>query len=213
MLKPLGLYVDEVNKKAMECFYYNKEYQYYFENYNFDIAYRYDNNSTYNNMDFASVKQKDGQDQIIGIIRINVDRNNNCITSIAAISFNKRELEFSKDCVQVIHDCFLIYKFNKIRFSGFSNNPAIRSYQALMDRIGGKKVGEYEEEAKILDGSYVNDIVFECLRKNFKPIINHRVAIDEKDLEELYIYKQVREFEEKLRESRIKDGKQSKWFY
>ena len=194
MLRPIELYVEDINKRIVDECYYNIDYQYYFGNSNFKI--KTDEKDTYKKHSFASIKKcenKDGKDTILGVIQLEIDRDTYSISNMSAFSFGRRDPVFGMDCMQAIHNCFLVYRFNKLKITVIEGNPAIKSYMSLMKRIGGRQVGVFEKECVMLDGKFRDMILLECLRSNFKPMVTREnsdwhIQINKTDLDDLIEY-------------------------
>ena len=69
--------------------------------------------------------------------------------------------------VRFIEYLLLERKFRKIRFICVKGNPIESAYNRFIDSNGGRKVGYYEKEDKLIDGEYHDSILYEITRERF----------------------------------------------
>jgi len=161
---------------------YESELQLLFLNITYDLNYQYymgvawQNKfkcfeSNYNDIEMVS---KDMDNKVIGYIRVNVDRASNTITGMSIINFysfnkekSKERLIFGRDVVKFIDDIFNKYKFRKIRYAVCSGNPIESTYDKLTDKYGGRIVGYYLKEDKLLDGEYHDYKMYELFAADY----------------------------------------------
>ena len=161
MLKPAQLYKDELNKKMVEG-WYDIENAYYHAtpaSYMIDVP---DNNKETHM--FVSV---DKEDNIIGYISYQVDWEVMSADNFGVISFDKGNLLFIRDIYQAIMNLFNVYRFNRIAWFCYTDNPAIKGYRKFVRKLNGREIGIFRQTAKLMDGKIHDYVCFEILRSDF----------------------------------------------
>lgn len=122
---------------------------------------------TYNAVDFASVYNN----EILGMIGYQVNRDANCVFGLNIISFNQKEKQlyfiFGKDVMTAIKNVFEKHGFNKIGFSVIIGNPIEKTYDKLIKRYNGRIVGIKKQETKLLDGKLYDVKLYEILAEEY----------------------------------------------
>lgn len=88
---------------------------------------------------------------------------------LQAINFKKNSLctTFANDLKQLINDIFMKYNFRKLTFTVHIGNPAEKFYDKYIDKIGGRIVGIYKQEDKMIDGNYYDTKMYEVMKEDF----------------------------------------------
>ena len=161
MLKPAQLYEEELQKKNVEI-WYNEKYMYYSTTGMHTIQLE-DNNC--DKHQFVSV---DKNNNVIGYISYNVDWCALNADNFGIMSYEIGNIEFIKDCYQVVYDLFKKYHMNRIGWFAFSDNPAVKGYKKFINKHGGKQCGYARQVCKLIDGKLHDVIEFEILAKEFQ---------------------------------------------
>lgn len=80
----------------------------------------------------------------------------------------KQNLEFIKDVHKAIVGLFYKYNMNRLQWSCYIDNPAIRGYRNFIKKYGGRECGHYRQIVKLQDGKLHDIVEFEILAKEFK---------------------------------------------
>ena len=162
MLRPAQLYKEQLELKNIESWYKPENIYYHggTGEYSFNIQ---DNNAEVHS--FVSI---DKHNNAIGYIGYCVNWVTMSVDNFGMISFDKGNLEFIKDLYQAICDCFEVYHMNRISWSCYADNPAIRGYRNFIKRYGGRECGYYRQIAKLQDGRLHDSVCFEILASEFK---------------------------------------------
>lgn len=162
MIKPAQLYIEQLNRKEVESWYDLKNI-YYIGWTGSSMTSIPDNN--YNSHHFVSVDKKDN---VIGYISYNISWITMSADNFAIISFNKWNIEFAKDLYSIICDLFEKYKMNRISWSCYIDNPAIRGYRNFIKKHGGRECSYKRQIAKLMDGKLHDLVEFEILAEEFR---------------------------------------------
>lgn len=161
MLKPAQLYREELQKKYVEC-WYKPENQYYSGWTGMQIPDLPDN--CYDTHDFVSV---DKDNNVIGYISYRVSWITMSADNFGIISFGN-SVEFAKDVYKAICDLFEKHNMNRVSWSAFIENPAVKGYRNFIKKHGGRECAYHRQVAKLLDGKFHDDVEFEILASEFK---------------------------------------------
>ena len=71
------------------------------------------------------------------------------------------------DLGQALTDIFERFKFRKLNFSVVIGNPIEKSYDKMIDKYGGRIVGIYKQEIKLIDGEYYDEKLYEITREDY----------------------------------------------
>lgn len=164
MLQPAQLYKDELQIENVKAWY--KSENIYWNGYAGDSVIDLPEDN-YNRHCFVSV---DGKDNLLGYITYGVDWVAMSASGFGAISFKKNSIEFAKDLYKVIHNCFEVYHLNRVEWSCYADNPAIRGYRNFIKRYGGKECAYYRQVTRLQDGKIHDSVHFEILREEFKKV-------------------------------------------
>jgi len=126
---------------------------------------------TYRQHDFISI----WENKIIGHIYYNINRIPNAVDSFVCVHFgDKHSYVFAKDLLTAVKDIFEKYKFNKLCFCVVIGNPVEKTYDKLVKKHGGRIVGVWKQDRKLLDGNLYDVKCYEILAEDyFNTIKNH----------------------------------------
>lgn len=164
MLKPAQLYSTELNDKFTSSWYDISNIYYTGDTGFYDIELP-DNNS--NSHNFVSV---DSDDNVIGYICYRVDWKSRSAYHFGIISFDKGNLEFIKDVMIAVDECFTKYNLNRVEWICYEDNPAIKMYKHFIKHHGGVQSAYHREVALLMDGKLHNSVEFEILKSEYKPL-------------------------------------------
>lgn len=156
MLKAAQLYSEQLKIKFLEIAY-DKKYMFYNSGWSEEYKPSDDN---WGQHEFVSLVGN----EVIGYIKYDINQRSNNITNMRIINFSDNKIAFSKDVLKVIKDIFFKYKYNKINFGVFIGNPAEKIYNKFIKKYGGKVIGTYKEETKLLDGNFYDLKVYEVFK-------------------------------------------------
>lgn len=121
--------------------------------------------STWNKHEFVSVHNG----VVLGYLKYSIDRSNETAYALQIINFSyKDNIQFSKDLYQFLVDIFEKFQFRKLKFCCYVGNPIEKMYDKYIDKFGGRIVGIYKEDTKLIDGNYYDLKEYEILRKDYK---------------------------------------------
>lgn len=121
---------------------------------------------TWNKHQFVSLNAKG---EVVGYFKYNIDRDTLNCGGLLIVNFKKDTLSrvFGTDLKQIIDDIFIKFKFRKLKFGVIVGNPAERFYDKYITSIGGRVVGTYKDECKLIDGNYYDYKEYEVLRNDY----------------------------------------------
>lgn len=159
MLKPAQLYKDELQRKYIER-WYDISAQYYVsgaERNALDIPDEPDNRCY-----FACV---DHQDNVVGYFSYSIDWQAHSVARIGLISFVETpNILLINDVIKHIKSLFANNNIRRVEWGAYEDNPAMRGYEKLAARFGGRKIGTYRQCCMLLDGKLHDFSVFEILK-------------------------------------------------
>ena len=161
MLKPAQLYKEELQECMLKSWYKPENIYWHSSTteYLLDIP---EDNGEYHN--FASI---DKNDNVIGYITYRVDWITMSASWFGIISFDKGNIEFIRDILQAIYNCFEVYHLNRIEWCCYADNPAIRGYRNFIKKYGGRECGYFRQCSKLMDGKLHDSVSFEILSEEF----------------------------------------------
>lgn len=165
MLKPAIKYKDQLEKLQSEI-WFNDKYKYWNSSIYYD-AIQIDD-STWCKHQFVSVVN----DEVIGYIEYDILRAEHNVASLSIINFSDNKVTFGRDLMKALKDIFEVYKFQKIKFSVIIGNPIEKSYDKLIKKYGGRIVGVYKNDAKLIDAQYYDRKLYEILASEYFNTVN-----------------------------------------
>lgn len=160
MLVPAQLYKEELKKKIVST-WYNLEYQYYWQSYNNEP--NFEDNNIYTRQ-FAFISK----DKITGYFSYSLDNSSKSLYNMGLLSFEKVNYKFIKAVLSHIKWLFDEKIIDRIEFFAYEDNPAIKGYDKIIKRFGGKRVGKFTRSQKLYDGKLHNTIFYEILKEDYK---------------------------------------------
>lgn len=163
MLKPAKLYENELKLLFAEIMF-DEAFMYADVNSYRDELKLVD--STWTKHQFASVNEKG---EVVGWFSYSINRDSGAAYALQIVNFKKDVLcpTFGKDLKTLFEELFLKFKFYKLNFSVVIGNPAEAFYDKYIEQIGGRILGYYEKDVKLIDGQYYDLKMYEVMRENF----------------------------------------------
>ena len=153
-------YADALKEKLYDT-WFNEKYKFWnFSTYYSDIDIK---NETWEEHQFVSILD----DEIIGYICYEVNRTSNYCMGLGIINFTDNKIVFGRDLGQALTDIFEKFKFNKLKFSVVIGNPIEKSYDRMIQRYGGRIVGIFRQETRLIDGNLYDVKQYEILRSEY----------------------------------------------
>lgn len=113
-------------------------------------------------------------DEVIGYIAYDVARGDNSVSGLRIINFSDNKAVFGVDLVKALKDIFEKYKFRKLNFNVVIGNPIEKSYDKMIKKYGGRIIGTYKEDVKLIDGEYYDTKLYEILASEYFNAINNK---------------------------------------
>ena len=141
----------------------------------FDPAYKFMNGvpytdeftvdeTTMNQHSFVSI----WKGEIVGFIRYYIDRITNNVSGLYCVHFGKKHsILFMRDLLSVVSGIFKNFGFYKINFTVIVGNPIEKAYDKLIARYGGRIVGVYKHDARLIDGKFYDLKMYELLASDY----------------------------------------------
>lgn len=161
MLKPAQLYKDRLQEENIKSWYRPENIFWSGWTGDSQINIQEDN---YEWHQFVSV---DKEEQVIGYIAYNINWTAMSADRFGIISFQKGSIEFAKDLYKAICDLFEVYHMNRIAWTAYTDNPAIRGYRRFIKKHGGRECGYHRQTARLQDGRLHDSVDFEVLASEF----------------------------------------------
>lgn len=160
MLEPAIKYKDQLEKLQLDI-WFNDKYKYwncgiYYQTLTIDV-------DSWNRHQFVSVING----EVIGYISYNISRGDNNVYSLSIINFTENKTAFGMDLGHALKDIFERYKFRKLNFDVVVGNPIEKSYDKMIEKYGGRIVGIYKEDVKLIDGEYYDKKLYEILSDEY----------------------------------------------
>ena len=163
MLDVAKKYEEEIHKKYYDT-WYDPHYQYYRDSSGDRLPQFADN--CYERRDFVCLDEKDHH--VIGYISYSFNEVSRSAFNFGIISFEKCNLTFAKDLLQVISDIFFKFHLDRMEFWCIADNPAVKGYRSFIKRFGGREVGYLRRSTRLMDGKFHDTLIFEILREDLK---------------------------------------------
>lgn len=161
MLAPAQLHEEELNKKILEIWYKEK---YMFWNNSIFHSISEIPKDTWNTHDFVVLNN---HDEVIGRISYEVERSEHQVCNMSIINFSEDIIAFGYDLRKVIDDIFIKFGFRKMKYCVIVGNPVEKNYDKLTGKYGGRVVGIYHKDVKLMDGQLYDCKVYELLREDY----------------------------------------------
>jgi hypothetical protein len=161
MLKHAKLYEDQLKRLYIES-----TFDPYFK-YAITAPYRDElklTDTTWTGHQFVSVHEE----KVIGYINYDIERSHESVTNFLIMHFgNEYPYVFGKDVMIAVRDIFEKYGLRKLAFGVVIGNPIEKTYDKLAQRYGGRIVGIYEKEKRLIDGQFYDFKTYEILATNY----------------------------------------------
>ncbi len=158
MLKPAQLYKAELQRKYIER-WYDLSAQYYVSNTGRNALDIPDNPEE--KCYFACIAN-DGS--VVGYFSYEIDWQTHSVERIGLISFTDTpNVLLINDVIKHVKSLFENNGIRRVEWGAYEDNPAMRGYEKLAARFGGRKVGTYHQCCMLLDGKLHDLSVFEIL--------------------------------------------------
>ena len=154
-------YADELKTK-MQSIWFDEKYKYYnSQNYysEFNIA-----DNTWSQHQYVSV---DSNNKVIGFIDYSINRQTNAVSNVGIISFSNNKLTFARDLISAFKDIFDKFRFHKINFFVILGNPTEKHYDKMVEKCGGRIVGIYKQDVKLIDNKLYDIKIYEITRTDY----------------------------------------------
>lgn len=119
--------------------------------------------STWGIHEFVSIHNN----EIIGYMKYSIDRDSGVAWGMMVVNFKKPNIIFAKDLKKFLTDIFDKFKFRKLKFAVYVGNPIEKSYDKMCKKYGGRVVGVYKEEDRLIDGNYYDFKMYEIMRDDY----------------------------------------------
>ena len=154
-------YKEQLQKKFQGIWFVDKYKYWNFDNYYKDFM---PDDESWNHHQFVSI---DTNGEIVGYISYSIDRQSHMAYGFSIINFIDNKIVFGIDLGQALADIFEKFKFRKLRFSVIVGNPIEKAYDKMVVKYGGRIVGTYYKEQRLIDGELYDQKLYEILRKDY----------------------------------------------
>lgn len=154
-------HIDELKRKFHNT-WFDEKYMFYHEESFFDDIKISDD--TWDKHQFVSL-DKDGE--IVGFIGYEINRQTYSCHSLNIINFSDKKAVFGMDLGQALVDIFERFNFRKLTFSVIVGNPIEASYDKMVDKYGGRVVGIFKEDTKLMDGNLYDEKFYEIMSEDY----------------------------------------------
>lgn len=157
-------HVDKLTAEYRKMFSQLDKYKYYMASVWCEYQIKIDE-SNWNRMQLVSL---DKEGNVIGYFSANINREIIAADNMQAINFgDKGNFIFATDLVAFIEKLFVEFNMQKINWRVCMGNPIEKMYDKFCLKVGGRIVGIYEQDYKLVDGEIHDGKAYELLRKNF----------------------------------------------
>ena len=108
---------------------------------------------------------------ILGYISYAIKRMDNYVSSVNIIHFggknSKGGIVFGRDVITAMKDVFEKYGFGKICFCVVIGNPIEKTYDKLIKRYGGRVVGVFKKDTRMIDGKLYDVKHYEIMAEEY----------------------------------------------
>jgi len=177
MLQPAICYKEQL----MELYHrtwFDEKYKYYNAD-NWVASINVDD-STWNKHQFVSVLNG----RVIGYIAYDVCRADDSVVGLRIINFTDNTVAFGVDLREALRNIFEKFHFRKLVWSVLIGNPVESSYDKIADLYGGRIVGTYYQDVKLMDGTFCDQKFYELLASDYFNSDGYKRSRKEKTHEE-----------------------------
>ena len=165
-------YKEELKQKLIKCWYKDKYIYYFAGEYN---ELQIGNNADYRH-DLAHINPV--TNEVDGLFSYNYDGRSRSMSGFGLVSFTDNGALLMKDVIKHIIEKFENGDAQRVEFWAFEDNPAVKQYDRIISKYGGKKVGTLHR-TNWFDGKYHDCIVYEILAEDL--IYKSKSHMDEED--------------------------------
>jgi RimJ/RimL family protein N-acetyltransferase len=109
--------------------------------------------------------------EIVGYIGYAIKRAENYVHGLHIVHFGGKDAKggfiFGRDVMTALRDIFDKFGFTKIVFTVAIGNPAEKIYDRLAKRYGGRIVGIYRKETRLIDSKFYDVKAYEILAEEY----------------------------------------------
>jgi RimJ/RimL family protein N-acetyltransferase len=109
--------------------------------------------------------------RVIGYINYAISRSENAVQGISIAHFGGKNAKdgiiFGRDVMTALKDIFEKFGFIKINFRVVIGNPIEKTYDKLIKRYGGRIVGIFRKEVRLIDGKLYDVKEYEILAEEY----------------------------------------------
>ncbi|HEY5588246.1 MAG TPA: hypothetical protein VIK86_04730 [Candidatus Paceibacterota bacterium] len=158
---------------------YEEKLQLLFANITFDEKYKFYDMGSYREKykaiestwaahEFVSI---DKDNNVLGYIKYGICRDSMDVHYLQIINFSDNKIIFGRDVFKCISEIFIKFNFRKIVFGVVVGNPIESTYDKLLKKYGGRIVGIFLKDCKLIDGKYYGSKKYEIFREDY---LKHR---------------------------------------
>ncbi len=156
-------YEKEIREKLMDV-WYDPKYQYYFCS-RFHSVFSIPQDTGDSQFRYFVSLGEGGE--VNGLFSYRIDHECNFACYFGAINFSDCKLQFGHDLYQCIDDIFCKFYMNKLEFSVIIGNPIEKSYDRIVEKMGGRVLGIRRACAKDMAGNYHDEKIYEVMREDY----------------------------------------------
>lgn len=106
---------------------------------------------------------------LIGHIFYTVNRNTMACSNFSIINYRQtHHITFTNDVIEVVHDIFTKFNYNKLNFNVVIGNPVERQYDKLIKEMNGRIVGVMDNDVKLFDNKMYDVKFYEITREQYR---------------------------------------------
>jgi hypothetical protein len=164
MLKVAYYYNTKIQEEYQNIVY-NEKFKFFCCSSYWSFKFEDCSSSNWFQIEYVSV---DKNDNVIGFLGAEVERDINKVKSLRIINFkDKCNVTFSKDLHKFLIELFTVHNFNKINFSVVCGNPIEKMYDKYCAKYGGRIVGICKKDVKLTDGKLYDYKIYEIFKDDF----------------------------------------------
>ncbi|MBM9502386.1 hypothetical protein JWG44_19215 [Leptospira sp. 201903071] len=162
MLKFAYYYKEKLQSLFSQRIYDEELKYYYFPNLFYEISL---DPTSEKRIQLVSV---DDSNEVLGFFSLRIDWKMHFVEHLMSMNLKGRSSTFSQDFYQLLYDIFYKYNFVKLKFSVAVGNPAEKFYDRMMTKYGGRIVGVFKQDLKLIDGTVCDYKYYEILKSELE---------------------------------------------
>ena len=107
-------------------------------------------------------------EEITGYFSYSLDNLSKSLYNMGLLSFERPNYAFIKEVIKHIEWLFDEKIIDRMDFFAYEDNPAIRGYDKMVEKFGGRRVGKFTKSQRLYDGKLHNTILYEILREDYE---------------------------------------------